>query len=199
MSDKELEKSENINMEEMNDKNTHAATNSDTATIGLSTTKSIITTNSLTLDRSLLQQILQEQQNNEAKRRPNEDVDSSELFLNYTQASAPSFKQAPYITRREQQKQARKQLWRPGKNIINAENALPYAPSVMIYSRYTSNPSSLPAKHYCDWTYQLAKYKDPRTRLRYANKDVFSFIRTLRPEQIKRLLELRKAQPMELS
>jgi INO80 complex subunit C len=160
---------------------------------------------SLKIDFDLVKEILAQKEQLEKTRREHElqnsKINATELLMsyNYSQGAQLTFKQPAFQAKRDQQRSARKQLWRPAKNIINAENSSPYPPTAMIYSRFQSTPSNLPAKHYCDWTHQLAMYTDPRTRLRYANKEVFAVIRTLRPEQIKRLLELRRAQPMELS
>lgn len=57
------------------------------------------------------------------------------------------------------------------------------APSgpVVTYTNIESAPSLHPAhsKHYCDITGLPSKYTDPKTRLRYHDKEVFGVVRTL--------------------
>lgn len=59
-------------------------------------------------------------------------------------------------------------------------NALPPGPAVT-YTNIESAPSLHPAhtKHYCDITGLPSRYKDPKTRLRYHDKEVFGVVRTL--------------------
>ncbi|ROW09436.1 hypothetical protein VMCG_02469 [Cytospora schulzeri] len=52
------------------------------------------------------------------------------------------------------------------------------APSAT-YTNIESAPSLAPQKRYCDVTGLPAPYQDPKTRLRYHNKEVFSLIRGL--------------------
>jgi INO80 complex subunit C len=64
------------------------------------------------------------------------------------------------------------------KNLLRS--ALPLGPAVT-YTNIESAPSLHPAhsKHYCDITGLPAQYTDPKTRLRYHDKEVFGVVRTL--------------------
>lgn len=59
-------------------------------------------------------------------------------------------------------------------------NALPVGPAVT-YTNIESAPSLHPAhsKHYCDITGLPSRYTDPKSRLRYHDKEVFGVVRTL--------------------
>lgn len=59
-------------------------------------------------------------------------------------------------------------------------NATQLGPAVT-YTNIESAPSLHPAhtKHYCDITGLPSKYTDPKTRLRYHDKEVFGVVRTL--------------------
>jgi INO80 complex subunit C len=59
-------------------------------------------------------------------------------------------------------------------------NAIPPGPAVT-YTNIESAPSLHPAhsKHYCDITGLPSRYTDPKTRLRYHDKEVFAVVRTL--------------------
>lgn len=59
-------------------------------------------------------------------------------------------------------------------------STMPVGPAVT-YTNIESAPSLHPAhmKHYCDITGLPSKYTDPKTRLRYHDKEVFGVIRTL--------------------
>lgn len=50
-----------------------------------------------------------------------------------------------------------------------------------------------PAKKYCDVTGQLARYTDPKTKLRYADAAAFDAVRRLPPEAVQLYLGLRRA------
>ncbi|CAL5871593.1 uncharacterized protein PFLUO_LOCUS5846 [Penicillium psychrofluorescens] len=62
----------------------------------------------------------------------------------------------------------------------NARAMFPTGPTVT-YTNIESAPSLNPAyqRHYCDITGLPAPYTDPKTRLRYHNKEIFGVIRTL--------------------
>ena len=51
------------------------------------------------------------------------------------------------------------------------------------YTNIESAPSLHPAnhKHYCDVTGLPSKYTDPKTKLRYYDKEIFAVVRTLPP------------------
>ncbi|KAL8747932.1 MAG: hypothetical protein Q9190_000256 [Brigantiaea leucoxantha] len=63
------------------------------------------------------------------------------------------------------------------------------------YTNIESAPSLHPAhqKHYCDVTGLPAPYTDPKTRLRYHNKEVFELIRGLPQSTAEKYLEARGA------
>ncbi|KUI68708.1 Chromatin-remodeling complex subunit ies6 [Cytospora mali] len=66
------------------------------------------------------------------------------------------------------------------------------APSAT-YTNIESAPSLAPQKRYCDVTGLSAPYQDPKTRLRYHNKEVFSLIRGLPQGYAEQYLEARGA------
>ncbi|KAI4342218.1 hypothetical protein MLD38_026867 [Melastoma candidum] len=76
------------------------------------------------------------------------------------------------------------------KQIIQSEV---YPPDEPNYVSIESPPSAHPAKRVCDITGYEAPYHDPRTKLRYANTDVFKTIRALPSEYVQRYLALRNA------
>ncbi|KAL8917719.1 MAG: hypothetical protein Q9208_007771 [Pyrenodesmia sp. 3 TL-2023] len=63
------------------------------------------------------------------------------------------------------------------------------------YTNIESAPSLHPAhqKHYCDVTGLPAPYTDPKTRLRYCNKEVFEVVRGLSQGVAEKYLEARGA------
>ncbi|KAL2262666.1 hypothetical protein VTK26DRAFT_536 [Humicola hyalothermophila] len=61
------------------------------------------------------------------------------------------------------------------------------------YTNIESAPSLAPLKHYCDVTGLPAPYMDPKTRLRYHNKEVFAMIRSLPQGVGEQFLEARGA------
>lgn len=63
------------------------------------------------------------------------------------------------------------------------------------YTNIESAPSLHPAhqRHYCDITGLLAPYRDPKTRLRYHNREIFGVVRTLGQGTAERYLEARGA------
>ncbi|KAK4043389.1 YL1 nuclear protein C-terminal domain-containing protein [Parachaetomium inaequale] len=61
------------------------------------------------------------------------------------------------------------------------------------YTNIESAPSLAPLKHYCDVTGLPAPYMDPKTRIRYHNREVFAMIRTLPQGVGEQFLEARGA------
>jgi INO80 complex subunit C len=61
------------------------------------------------------------------------------------------------------------------------------------YTNIESAPSLAPLKHYCDVTGLPAPYMDPKTRMRYHNREVFALIRTLPQGVAEQFLEARGA------
>ncbi|KAF7559069.1 hypothetical protein G7046_g5085 [Stylonectria norvegica] len=68
----------------------------------------------------------------------------------------------------------------------------PSAPNAT-YTNIESAPSLAHSKHYCDITGLPAPYMDPKTRLRYHNKEVFGLIRSLPQSTAELFLEARGA------
>ena len=66
---------------------------------------------------------------------------------------------------------------------------------IATYTNIESAPSLHPAhqKHYCDITGLPAPYTDPKSRLRYFNKEVFDVVRNLNQGAAERYLEARGA------
>ena len=69
----------------------------------------------------------------------------------------------------------------------------PSAPSAT-YTNIESAPSMAPMKRYCDITGLAAPYTDPKTRLRYHNREIFSIIRSFPQGVAEQFLEARGAQ-----
>jgi INO80 complex subunit C len=61
------------------------------------------------------------------------------------------------------------------------------------YTNIESAPSLAHPKHYCDITGLAAPYTDPKTRLRYHNKEIFGVIRSLGQGVAEQYLEARGA------
>jgi INO80 complex subunit C len=61
------------------------------------------------------------------------------------------------------------------------------------YTNIESAPSLAHTKHYCDLTGLPAPYTDPKTRLRYHNKEIFGVIRSLGQGVAEQYLEARGA------
>ncbi|CAM1511347.1 Fc.00g088600.m01.CDS01 [Cosmosporella sp. VM-42] len=74
---------------------------------------------------------------------------------------------------------------RPTGGPVNAPSAT--------YTNIESAPSLAHSKHYCDITGLPAPYMDPKTRLRYHNKEVFGLIRSLPQSAAEQFLEARGA------
>ncbi|EHK21304.1 uncharacterized protein TRIVIDRAFT_51996 [Trichoderma virens Gv29-8] len=72
-----------------------------------------------------------------------------------------------------------------GAGAVSAPNAT--------YTNIESAPSLAHSKHYCDITGLPAPYLDPKTRLRYHNKEVFGLIRTLPQSSAEQFLAARGA------
>lgn len=78
-----------------------------------------------------------------------------------------------------------KTLKPPPSGVAGAPNAT--------YMNIESAPSLAHSKHYCDVTGLPAPYMDPKTRLRYHNKEVFGLIRSLPQTTAEQYLEARGA------
>ncbi|KAK6156127.1 hypothetical protein DH2020_010375 [Rehmannia glutinosa] len=83
--------------------------------------------------------------------------------------------------------------WKHLKQIIQAENYQNYPPNEPNYVNIESPPSTHPCKRICDITGYEAPYFDPRTKLHYANAEVFKVIRSLPNDYVQRYLALRNA------
>jgi INO80 complex subunit C len=71
-------------------------------------------------------------------------------------------------------------------------NGMSMAPNAT-YTNIESAPSLAHPRHYCDITGLPAPYTDPKTRLRYHNKEIFGVIRTLGQGVAEQYLEARGA------
>lgn len=82
-------------------------------------------------------------------------------------------------------------------NLVREKNARSMYPSgpAVTYTNIESAPSLHPShqKHYCDLTGLPAPYTDPKTRLRYHDKEVFGVVRTLGQGVAESYLEVRGA------
>lgn len=68
-------------------------------------------------------------------------------------------------------------------NLQRANPGAPVLGPAVTYTNIESAPSLHPAhqKHYCDITGLPTKYTDPKTKLRYYDKEIFAVVRTLPP------------------
>lgn len=71
-------------------------------------------------------------------------------------------------------------------------NGLPSAP-IATYTNIESAPSMKNSKRYCDITGLSAPYTDPKTRLRYHDKEIFAVVRSLGQGVAEQYLEARGA------
>lgn len=97
------------------------------------------------------------------------------------------------LTDRYPKGQTRGRHWKHLKQILQAENYHLYPADEPTYVNIEAPPSMYPAKKYCDITGFEAPYTDPRTKLRYANTEVFKLIRSLPDDYIQGYLALRNA------
>ncbi|AEO66932.1 062f7ef2-852e-4b0a-b5cc-a4a27a833703 [Thermothielavioides terrestris] len=72
-------------------------------------------------------------------------------------------------------------------------NGAPPSAPTATYTNIESAPSLAPLKHYCDVTGLPAPYLDPKTRMRYHNREVFAMIRSLPQGVAEQFLEARGA------
>lgn len=84
------------------------------------------------------------------------------------------------------------------KNLKDSTAAAPNASGsnqvpVATYTNIESAPSLAHPRHYCDVTGLPAPYLDPKTRLRYHNKEVFGLIRSVPQTTAEQFLEARGA------
>jgi len=89
--------------------------------------------------------------------------------------------------------QSRGRQWKHLRHLLQAADASPMPPDCPNYLNIQSPPSIYPSKRYCDITGFEAPYMDPRTKLRYADPEVFKQIRMLPDEYVQRYLTLRNA------
>ncbi|PHH92513.1 hypothetical protein CDD83_7010 [Cordyceps sp. RAO-2017] len=79
------------------------------------------------------------------------------------------------------------------KSLKQAGGAGAVAAPSATYTNIESAPSLAHSKHYCDVTGLPAPYLDPKTRMRYHNKEVFGLIRSLPQQSAEQFLEARGA------
>eukprot|EP00250_Pteridium_aquilinum_P002703 c12927_g1_i1 orf=74-562(+) len=89
---------------------------------------------------------------------------------------------------------ARGRHWKHLKQMLQAENYHLYPANEPNYINIEAPPSMYPAKKYCDISGFEAPYTDPRTKLHFANTEVFKQIRSLPNEYVQQYLALRNAQ-----
>lgn len=75
----------------------------------------------------------------------------------------------------------------------NGTGAVVSSAPIATYTNIESAPSLAPLKHYCDVTGLPAPYLDPKTRMRYHNREVFATIRSLPNGVGEQFLEARGA------
>jgi INO80 complex subunit C len=75
----------------------------------------------------------------------------------------------------------------------NGSGGAPVSAPSATYTNIESAPSLAHTKRYCDITGLPAPYLDPKSRLRYHNKEVFGYIRTLPQGGAEQYLEARGA------
>ncbi|XP_051219727.1 protein EIN6 ENHANCER [Lolium perenne] len=89
--------------------------------------------------------------------------------------------------------QSRGRQWKHLRFLLQAADATSLPPDRPNYLNIQSPPSIYPPKRYCDVTGFEAPYVDPRTKLRYADPEVFKQIRNLPDEYVQRYLAVRNA------
>eukprot|EP00761_Pharyngomonas_kirbyi_P013302 gb/GECH01013329.1/.p1 GENE.gb/GECH01013329.1/~~gb/GECH01013329.1/.p1 ORF type:complete len:119 (+),score=22.69 gb/GECH01013329.1/:1-357(+) len=99
----------------------------------------------------------------------------------------------PFKSERYMEEHSKKRNWKTAKHILSQENYKELPPHIPNYGNIEAPVSMYPAKHYCDLTGFEAKYKDPRTQLRYCSADQFQSIRELPEHTVQEYLSLRKA------
>uniref|UniRef100_A0A0E0P6N3 Vps72/YL1 C-terminal domain-containing protein n=2 Tax=Oryza TaxID=4527 RepID=A0A0E0P6N3_ORYRU len=82
--------------------------------------------------------------------------------------------------------QSRGRQWKHLRLLLQAADATSLPPDRPNYLNIQSPPSIYPPKRYCDITGFEAPYVDPRTKLRYADPEVFKQIRMLPDEYVQR-------------
>jgi hypothetical protein len=65
------------------------------------------------------------------------------------------------------------------KAVDATDTVVPTQSVVLSWNEIEAPPSVLPQKKYCDITGLEAKYQDPKTRLRYNNREIFHVVRGL--------------------
>jgi len=94
----------------------------------------------------------------------------------------------------------KKKQWRTLKQILAAEQGLPWpsvdetgTKTVVTYSTIDAPPSFRPAKKYSDISGLPASYTDPHTKLNYSTPEEFKLIRKLPSDIVAGYLTLRRA------
>ena len=72
------------------------------------------------------------------------------------------------------------------------KNQQPVVPTYT-YTTITAAPSFKPKQRYCDLTGLPAPYQDPKTGLRYHNREIYSVLKTLSTTQVQEYLAARGA------
>lgn len=82
--------------------------------------------------------------------------------------------------------------WKNIKHIASIEKSS-YEQGAPTHFSITASPSTKPTKNFSDLSGLPALYKDPRTGLRYSNKEEYQALLNLSPDVVVGLLSLRKA------
>ncbi|CAB60696.1 Chromatin-remodeling complex subunit ies6 [Schizosaccharomyces pombe] len=109
----------------------------------------------------------------------NSSVDSLDISLLARPFRNPNYKAQPRRNRNLRQ--------------IIQNDPVQNEPSKFSYSSIEAPPSVLPQPKYCDVTGLLAIYTDPKTRLRYHNKEIYGLIRELPSGADQEYLKLRSS------
>lgn len=126
-------------------------------------------------------------QDNSGAATPNQDESSTSTEGDSTPAiSTPGSIQQPNLA------QASRNLSKLVLERNMRSNGFSTAPNAT-YTNIESAPSLAHPKHYCDITGLGAPYTDPKTRLRYHNKEIFGVIRSLGQGVAEQYLEARGA------
>lgn len=82
--------------------------------------------------------------------------------------------------------------WKNIKHVTAMEKSM-FEPGVITHASISAAPSTKPVKNYSDLSGLPALYKDPKSKLKYYNKEEYQAIMHLSPDIILGLLSLRKA------
>lgn len=100
--------------------------------------------------------------------------------------------------KRQQQQQPHhpppQKRWLRLRQLLQSEGYDELPASAPTYVNMEAPPSTYPPKRYCDLTGLEAPYIDPKTGLRYANAQLFGYLRALPADAVQARLALRRAE-----